>query len=322
MTDFPRSLPEFERRFPDEAACAEWLLEHRWGSGFACPGCGHDRFWRLGRKVLTLQCRACRRETSVTAGTVMHRSHLPLKVWFTAAWLVATHRNGMSARQLWLQLGLGSYKSAWLLLRKLRAAMVDPDREPLAGLVEVDETSLPFRGGGEPARPGRSHDGKLLIAGAVEIRGKGPGRTRLAVIEDYSAASLGALRRRQRGRGQHGGERRLVRLRQAQGRQARPEGGRRRAGPRGAALDPPRLREREAVGAGASTTGCARSTSRPTSTSSSFASIAAARPRPPSPASSASRSRSDRIPTTPSSHRAQRDKPYERIHLGTLPPAP
>src|SRR3954468_24669036 len=124
MTDFPRSLPGFERRFPDEAACAEWLLERRWGSGFACPGCGHDRFWRLGRKVLTLQCRACRRETSVTAGTVMHRSHLPLKVWFTAAWLVATHKNGMSARQLWLQLGLGSYKSAWLLLRKLRAAMV------------------------------------------------------------------------------------------------------------------------------------------------------------------------------------------------------
>src|SRR3954462_1900455 len=123
----------------------------------------------------------------------MHRSHLPLKVWFTAAWLVATHRNGMSARQLWLQLGLGSYKSAWLLLRKLRAAMVDPDREPWAGLVEVDETSLPFRAKGEPARPGRSHDGKLLIAGAVESRGKGPGRTGLAVIGDYSAVALDAF---------------------------------------------------------------------------------------------------------------------------------
>src|SRR3954467_8583066 len=138
---------------PDEAACAEWLLERRWGSGFACPECGHGRFWRLGRKVLTLHGRACRRETSVTAGTVMHRSHLPLKVWFAPAWLVATHKNGMSARQLWLQLGLGSYKSAWLLLRKLRAAMVDPDRAPLAGLVEVDETSLPFRAGDTPARP-------------------------------------------------------------------------------------------------------------------------------------------------------------------------
>src|SRR5256885_12594592 len=195
MTDFPRSLPGFERRFPDEAACAEWLLERRWGSGFACPACGHDGYWRLGRKVLTLQCRACRRETSVPGGTVMHRSHLPLKVWFTAAWLVATHRNGMSARQLWLQLGLGSYKTAWLLLRKLRRAMVDPRREPLAGLVEVDETSLSFRTKDDPvtAKPGRSHEGKLLVAGAVEIVGKGPGRVRLAVIGDYSAATLAAF---------------------------------------------------------------------------------------------------------------------------------
>jgi hypothetical protein len=195
MTELPKSLPEFERRFPDEAACAEWLLQHRWGRGFACPGCGHEGCWRLGRKVLTLQCKACRRETSVTAGTIMHRSHLPLRVWFTAAWLVATHRNGMSARQLGLQLGLGSYKSAWLLLQKLRAAMVDPDREPLAGLVEVDETSLPFRTNDAPAerKPGRSHDGKLLIAGAVEIRGKGPGRIRLAAIDGYSAAALGGF---------------------------------------------------------------------------------------------------------------------------------
>jgi transposase-like protein len=68
--------------------------------------------------------------------------------------------------------------------------MVDPEREPLAGLVEVDETGLPFRTKDEPARPGRSHDGKLLIAGAVEITGEGPGRVRLVGIEDYSAATL------------------------------------------------------------------------------------------------------------------------------------
>jgi transposase-like protein len=126
---------------------------------------------------------------------VLHRSHLPLKLWFLAAWLVATHRNGMSARQLWLQLGLGSYKTAWLLLRKLRRAMVDPEREPLAGLVEVDETSLSFRTKDDPvtAKPGRSHEGKLLIAGAVEIVGEGPGRVRLTVIGDYSAATLAAF---------------------------------------------------------------------------------------------------------------------------------
>jgi ISXO2-like transposase domain/Transposase zinc-ribbon domain len=195
MVERPGSLPEFEARFPDDAACARWLLGKRWPEGFRCPGCGHDKGWELSRGTLLIECARCHRQTSVTAGTVLHRSHLPLKLRFLAAWLVATHTNGISARQLWKQLGLGSYKTAWLLLRKLRRAMVDPEREPPAGLVEVDETSLPFRAKDEPAaaKPGRSHDGKLLIAGAVEIRGKAPGRVRLAVIEDYSAESLGGF---------------------------------------------------------------------------------------------------------------------------------
>jgi transposase-like protein len=193
MVERPGSLPAFEARFPDNEACARWLFEKRWPQGFRCPGCGHDKGWELGRGTLLVECARCHRQTSVTAGTVLHRSHLPLKLWFLAAWLVATHRNGISARQLWLQLGLGSYKTAWLLLRKLRRAMVDPDREPLAGLVEVDETSTPFRDRDEPVRPGRAHEGKLLIAGAVEIVGKRPGRVRLAVIADYSAATLNAF---------------------------------------------------------------------------------------------------------------------------------
>ena len=193
MVQRPGSLPEFEAQFRDDAACARWLFEKRWPDGFRCPGCGHAKGWELGRGTLLVECARCRRQTSVTAGTVLHRSHLPLKLWFLAAWLVATHKNGMSARQLWLQLGLGSYESARLLLRKLRRAMVDPEREPLAGLVEVDETSVPFRAKGEPVRPGRSHDGKLLVAGAVEIRGEGPGRIRLAVIGDCSAVALGAF---------------------------------------------------------------------------------------------------------------------------------
>src|SRR3954469_11540166 len=193
MTELPRSLPEFEARFPDDATCARWLLEKRWPEGFRCPACGHDKGWELGRERPTLQCAACERQVSVTAGTVLHGSHLGLRTWFLAAWRMATHKNGISARQLWKQLGLGSYKAAGLRVRKRRRAMVDPDREPLAGLVEVDETSVPFRAKGEPVRPGRSHDGKLLVAGAVEIRGKGPGRVRLAGIEDDAAASLGGF---------------------------------------------------------------------------------------------------------------------------------
>jgi hypothetical protein len=192
MVERPGSLPEFEARFPDDAACARWLFEKRWPQGFRCPGCGHDKGWELSRGTLLVECARCHHQASVTAGTVLHRSHLPLRLWFLAAWLVATHKNGMSARQLGLQLGLGSYKTAWLLLRKLRRAMVDPGREPLAGLVEVDETSLSFRTKDDPvaAKPGRSREGRLLIAGAVEIVGKGPGRARLAVIGDYSAESL------------------------------------------------------------------------------------------------------------------------------------
>src|SRR4051812_31223010 len=193
MTELPRSLPEFEAWFPDDAARARWLLEKRSPDGFRCPACGRGKAWELGRERLTLQCAACERQVSVTAGTVLHGSHLGLRTWFLAAWLVATHKNGISARQLWVQLGLGSYKSAWLLARKLRRAVVDPEREPLAGRVEADGPWVPFRAGGEPVRPGRSHDGKLLLAGAVEIKGEGPGRIRLAVIDDYSAVALGAF---------------------------------------------------------------------------------------------------------------------------------
>src|SRR3954466_64206 len=195
MVDRPGSLPAFEAQFPDDAAWARWLFGKRWPDGFRCPGCGHDKAWELGRGTLLVECASCHCQTSVTAGTVLHRSHLPLKLWFLAAWLVATHRNGMSARRLGRQPGPGSYKTAWLLLRKLRHAMVDPEREPLAGLVEVDETSLSFRTKDGPvaAKPGRSHEGKLLVAGAVEIVGKGPGRVRLAVIGDYSAATLNAF---------------------------------------------------------------------------------------------------------------------------------
>ncbi len=193
--DVPRSLREFEARFADDEACARWLLAKRWPDGFRCPACGHDHGWELGRGVVLIECARCHRQTSATAGTVLHRSHLPLKTWFLAAWLVATHRNGISARQLWLQLGLGSYKTAWLLLAKLRRAMVDPERSPLGGLVEVDETSIPLRTKDDPITPqsGRSEQGKLLIAGAVEIHGRGPGRARLAVIRDYSAATLGGF---------------------------------------------------------------------------------------------------------------------------------
>jgi transposase-like protein len=195
MSDFPRSLLEFQRRFPDERACAAYLANARWPDGFSCPACGHDKGWELAAKAFTWECASCGKQTSVTAGTVMHGSKLQLTVWFWAAYLMATHSNGMSARQLWRQLGLGSYKSAWLLAAKLRRAMVAPDRSPLSGLIEVDETAIRYRTNDDPPAGGRgrSHDGKMLVAGAVEIVGNAPGRVRLVAIADASAETLHAF---------------------------------------------------------------------------------------------------------------------------------
>jgi len=133
----------------------------------------------------------------VTAGTIMHHSKLPLTTWFWAAYLMATHSNGISALQLQRQLALGSYKSAWLMAAKLRRSMVAPGRSPLAGLVEVDETEIICRSKNDPLTGGggRSHHGKILVAGAVEIEdgGAGPGRIRLGEVPDYSARSLHAF---------------------------------------------------------------------------------------------------------------------------------
>jgi ISXO2-like transposase domain/Transposase zinc-ribbon domain len=192
-SDRPPALAAFGGRFPDDRACADYLCRKRWPQGFVCPACGGLKGWELGAKRFTWECAACGRQTSVTAGTVMHRSKVPLRLWFLAAHLMATHSNGISALQMQAQLGLGSYKTAWLLCHKLRRAMVDPEREPLAGVVEVDETSIPFRTKDDPVDggQGRSHVGKLLVAGAVELtEGGRAGRIRLALIEDYGATTL------------------------------------------------------------------------------------------------------------------------------------
>ena len=193
--DRPMSRAAFEARFPDEASCARHLAARRWPDGFVCPACGHDRGWELKRRRASWECAACGKETSVTAGTVMHRSHLPLKTWFMAVHIVTSHSNGISALQLQAQLGLGSYKSAWLLLHKLRRAMVDPDRSLLEDLVEIDEATLPFRTARDPTAggQGRSPQGKMRIAGAVELSPEGePGLSHAAEL-GLMPSALGAL---------------------------------------------------------------------------------------------------------------------------------
>ncbi len=119
---FPRTLAEFQARFADEAACRAYLAASRWPDGYRCPRCGHTQAFELPRRGLW-QCKACGHQTSVTAGTVLHRSRTSLREWFWAAYLVTTHTPGMSALQLQRQLGIPRYETAWTLLQKLRRAM-------------------------------------------------------------------------------------------------------------------------------------------------------------------------------------------------------
>lgn len=167
------SVLEFQAWFPDEDACIRLLLERRWPDGFLCPKCGGRDGDMLKSRAYTYECRSCGRQTSVTSGTIMHRTKLPLRVWFWAAHLMATHSNGMSARQLAGQMGI-AYSSAWLLEQKLRHAMVNPNRDPLEGVVEVDQAEMPFRTNDDPDTPLKT--GKIMVIGAVEVRDRTTGK--------------------------------------------------------------------------------------------------------------------------------------------------
>ena len=186
--DFPRNLPEFQARFGSDEACRRYLVACRWPDGFRCPKCGDGGSYPLDTRDL-LQCRTCCRQTSVTAGTVLDRTRLPLPLWFASAYLVTTHTPGFSALQLQRQFGLARYETAWAMLQKLRRAMVRPERDRLSGTVELDETSI----GGieEGRRGGRQRDSKkAILAGAVDVRSHGSGQIRLSVVADLSAATF------------------------------------------------------------------------------------------------------------------------------------
>ena len=183
--DYPRTLMDFERRFNGESACRAYLLALRWPRGFVCPSCGGRRGLSIRRDLW--RCMDCRREASVIAGTIFQDSKLPLVLWFRAMWQVTSQKNGVSALGLQRTLGLGSYKTAWAMLHKLRRAMVRPGRDRLRGLVEVHET---YWGREEAGVRGRQTVDKALIVVAAEADGRGIGRIRLRYIPDTSRTTL------------------------------------------------------------------------------------------------------------------------------------
>jgi transposase-like protein/predicted RNA-binding Zn-ribbon protein involved in translation (DUF1610 family) len=184
--DYPRPVMALERRFGTEAACGGYLAALRWPDGFRCPGCGQTSAWRTARGLWV--CRQCQRQTSVTAGTIFGDSNLPLRLWFRAMWLVVTQKDGASALGLQRVLGLGSYRTGWSLLHKLRRAMVRPGRDRLHGIVEVEES---YWGAAEAGKRGRQPGAKTLLVAAVECVGaRRLGRIRLRQVAAASAVEL------------------------------------------------------------------------------------------------------------------------------------
>ncbi|MFT4259873.1 IS1595 family transposase [Microbacterium sp.] len=173
--DYPRTVLEFQDWFATDAACLDYLALLRWPDGFVCPKCGVSaQAWRIAGGLW--MCRACGRQTSVTAGTIFDRTRSPLRMWFHAAWYITSQKTGVSAQGLQRMLGLRSYETAWAWMHKFRRAMIVPGRELLHGTVELDET---YVGGVSRGHSGRSST-KVGVMVAAEMLGvKKLGRIRL-----------------------------------------------------------------------------------------------------------------------------------------------
>lgn len=181
------TFKDFRTRFATEDDCRDYLFQERFPGGFVCPKCGsHELYYLKTRHIC--QCKHCRRQTSVTAGTVMHRTHLPLTVWFWAIYLCATDKRGISAKGLARQLEL-SYESAWYLLVRIRRAMHDRDQNYLLeGIIEMDEAYLgaPKRG----KKRGRGTDRQKMTVAVSKDEKDRPLFLRLRIIPDIRTASL------------------------------------------------------------------------------------------------------------------------------------
>jgi len=165
--DFPKTAPEFDTRFATEGDCRAYWMTARWGGEPACQRCQSKRMGRPMRNGTLFACADCGHQTSLTSGTLLEGTRKPLKAWFRAVFEVATHRNGISAKDLQRIMGFGSYETAWTWLHKLRTALVRPEREPLAADVQVDEALV-----------------KAGVNELVLVVSEAGGRVRLAHVEN------------------------------------------------------------------------------------------------------------------------------------------
>ena len=191
------TLKELMATFPTDEACKQYLMERRWPECVRCPRCNNPKVYELKFKPFHWACTVCCNKPrqpyrfSVTVGTVFENTNYPLKTWFEVLWQMLNSKKGVSALQIQRQIGAGSYKTAWYMCHRLRAAMHDPDFKQLMGIVEVDET---FIGGKDKNRhwDKKSHvtggigSGKTGVIGAISRKGN----IVCQIIENTDAGTL------------------------------------------------------------------------------------------------------------------------------------
>jgi transposase-like protein len=180
------TLPEISRRFSTDERCRELLERLRWPEGPVCPRCQTQKVVRLSTNANLLYCGTCDYQFGVTVGTVFQDSHLPLATWFMAVLLICEARKGMSANQVKRTLGV-SYKTAWYLCHRIRAAMVESQQGKLNGIVEMDETYFGGRKHGVTMAEAKA--AKQIVLG---IRQRG-GELRFFQAKDVTAKTLSSF---------------------------------------------------------------------------------------------------------------------------------
>ena len=179
-------LGTFLKRFSTEVACKEYLADQRWKGGYVCQKCGSRQGYRLGNG--RYQCAQCRHQVSVTAGTVLHKTHMPLTKWFLAFYLVCQDKRGISAVQLSTQLGT-TYKTAWYMLKRIREAMGQRDKtHRLDGVIDFDDAY--FGGPVRSKKRGRGTEKvKVFVALSLDSQGN-PRHLKMQVTPNIKQASV------------------------------------------------------------------------------------------------------------------------------------